>query len=576
MGQGYLKIAAQTASGALPVEGAQVVIADHSGRTLYTLTTDSSGQTESVSLCAPDRSTTMQPGGEAYSTYNVTVSKDGFVTETVIGAEVLDTIHQTQPVYLNAHFEGGGDAETIVVADNALKQESPQMQQSGPRLSPRVLNDVIIPAAITVHMGDPNDAGAKNITVRFPDYVKNVVASEIYATWPQASLEANTYAIISLALNRVYTEWYRSRRYNFDITNSTRYDQYFKEGQTIPDNISQIVDRIYNQYIRRVGYKEPLFSSYCNGTTATCSGMSQWGSVTLANSGYSAVNILKNYYGNNIEIARTDKVSGVLSSYPGYPLSQGSVSAQVSRMQTYLNRIATNFPAIGKVSEDGKYSAATAAAVREFQGIFGLPQTGVIDQATWNKISYIYVAVTKLAELDSEGQRIGVGVSPPTVVLRRGASGADVVQLQFLLNAIGTYYPSIPPIAEDGAFGANTADAVRAFQRRFGLSADGIVGPATWKKLYAVYKSLGLGTGGGGGVPPYPGTLLSRGSTGNDVRTLQTYINKLAETSPTVPKIGVDGIFGPKTEAAVTAAQKLLGLDPDGIAGPATWGAVVK
>lgn len=578
MGQGYLKVDVRTADGALPVEGAQVLITDQGGQQLYSLTTDADGQTSAVSLSAPDSATTMQPGGEAYSTYNVTVKKDGYISENIIGAEVLDGIHQTQPVIMRPIYAGSEDSETVVVPDSSLKHDPPTGQQPAPRSSgapSRVLADVIIPSRITVHMGAPTNTSAKNISVSFPDYIKNVTASEIYATWPQASLEANIYAIISLALNRIYTEWYRSQGYNFDITNDTRYDQYYKEGQTIPDNISQIVDRVYNQYIRRIGYKEPLFSSYCNGTTATCPGMSQWGSVSLANSGYSAMNILKYYYGNNIEIAQTDRVSNILTSFPGYTLSQGSMNASVAVMQTYLNRIATNFPAIPKTTPDGRFGVNTAASVREFQKISGLPQTGVIDRATWNKINFYYLSVTKLAELGSEGQRVGIGATPPTATVSQGATGGNVIQIQFLLNAIGTYYNSIPSLLEDGAYGPTTVSAVKAFQRQFGLTQDGVVGPATWRKMYDVYKSLNLG-GGDDDIPAYPGSALTVGSRGSNVDLIQSLLNALSDEYPSIPRVIRDGILGPTTQAQVKEFQRLFGLTQDGIVGPATWNAIIN
>ncbi|MDR1669012.1 MAG: peptidoglycan-binding protein [Oscillospiraceae bacterium] len=578
MGQGTLKAEVRTANGALPVEGAQVIISDKGGQQLYTLTTNADGQTDSVSLSAPDSATTMQPGGEAYAAYNVTVTKDGYIGENIVGAEVLDGIYQTQPVYLYPRYESGEESETVVVPDSSLKHDPPAGQQPKPTPSPFVpftLADVVIPSRITVHMGAPSSTSAKNISVSFPNYVKNAAASEIYATWPQASLEANIQAIISLALNRVYTEWYRTQGYNFDITNDTRYDQYYKEGQTIPDNISQIVDRIFQQYIRRTGYKEPLFSSYCDGVTAACPGMSQWGTVSLANSGYSAMNILKYYYGNNIELAQTDRISDVLTSYPGYTLSQGSMNASVAVMQSYLNRIAGNFPALPKVTPDGRYGANTAAAVREFQKLSGLPQTGVIDRAAWNKINFYYLSVTKLAELGSEGQRVGIGANPPTATISQGSAGGNVVQLQFLINAIAAYYNGIPVLLEDGAYGPATASAVKAFQKQFGLTQDGIAGPATWKKLYEVYKSLNLDSGGGD-IPVYPGAPLKTGSRGGNVDLIQSLLNALADDHPSIPRVIRDGIFGATTQAQVTAFQRLFGLTPDGVVGPATWNAIMN
>lgn len=576
MGQGILKVDVRTADNALPVEGADVTVSEVGGRRLYRLKANADGQTEPVSLPAPDSSTTMRPGGAAYATYTVAVAKDGYVTETVVGAEILDGISHTQPVFLRPVTADGNGSETVVVPDSALKQDPPTGQQPRPaRLSARTLGDVIIPQKITVHLGTPQNAYAKNISVSFPYYVKNVAASEIYATWPQPSLEANIFAIISLALNRVYTEWYRSQGYPFDITNSTKTDQYFKEGQTIPDNISQIADRIFNRYIRRIGHKEPLFSSYCDGSTVTCPGMSQWGTVNLANSGYTAMNILRYYFGNNIEIAQTDRIGGVLTSFPGGTLSQGSEGASVKVMQTYLNRIAANFPQIPQGEPDGIYGPKTAAAVRAFQRINNLPQNGVIDAATWNRINYIYLAVTKLAELGSEGQRIGIGAEPPKAVVSQGSKGANVVQVQFLLKAIGAFYNTVPQVIEDGTYGPATASAVRAFQRQFGLNADGVVGPATWRKLYSVYQSLNIKQPEDG-TPGYPGTPLKAGSKGSDVELVQTLLNAVSAEYPSIPRVIVDGVYGPTTKAQATEFQRLFGLTTDGVVGPATWNALMN
>jgi len=566
----------------MPVAGAEVTIHSPDGELLYRLITDISGQTGGVSLFAPDRATTMTPGGEAYSKYDVTVRVPGYITETIKGAEVYDGLGSTQPIDLHPVYPGGPDTDTIVVPDNALRQDLPRNtdppESAAAGADP--MPDVFIPSRITVHLGTPANTAARNISVSFPDYVKNVTASEIYATWPQASLEANIAAIISVALNRIYTEWYRSRGYNFDITNSTAYDQYYKEGQTIPNNISQIVDRVFSQYIRRIGFREPLFASFCNGTTVTCPGMSQWGSVSLANSGFSPMDILRRYYGDNVELIATNKIADVAASFPGFVLGQGSSGSSVTRMQTYLNRVATNYPAIPKSTPDGVFGPITASAVRSFQRIFNLPQTGTIDRATWNKITSIYVAVTRLAELDSEGHRIGIGVRPPTSTIRQGARGGDVVQLQFLLNAIGTFYDTIPPVLQDASFGPSTTNSVQAFQRQFGLTADGVVGPATWNRLYDIYKSLGFGAGGGGGagtgIPPYPGTPLRLGSRGSNVELIQSLLNALADKYPFIPKVAQDGVFGPLTQAQVQAFQRQFGLAPDGVVGPVTWNAIMN
>ncbi|MCL2433486.1 MAG: peptidoglycan-binding protein [Clostridia bacterium] len=577
MGRGTVRFQVHTARDALPVADAQIDVYTPDSRHLYHLQTDGSGNTDAVFLDAPDKDTTMYPGGEAYSKYNITVKRNGYIAQKINGVEILDTIDSTQPIELHPEYTGAPLEETIDIPDNALKQDYYDNGRS-PHDAPRqrVLHQVFIPQYITVHLGAPA-SNAQNVYVPFKEYIKNVAASEIYATWPVASLEANILAQISLALNRVYTEWYRVQGRNFDITNSTQFDQYYKPGQTIPNNISVIVERIFNRFIRRTGHREPLFASYCNGTTATCSGMSQWGTVSLANNGYSYLQILRRYYGNEIIIDQTNNIQGVTPSWPGYTLTPGATGSNVTRMQTYLNRISTNYPLIPKINPpNGVYGASTTAAVRVFQQVFNLPVTGNINQETWNKISFIYLAVTKLAELGSEGQRIGIGTTPPTEIIRRGSRGARVIQLQFLLNAIGMFYNTIPPVLEDAFFEANTENAVRAFQRQFGLNPDGIVGPATWRKLYEVYHGLDFGPGGTGDLPAYPGVPLRVGSYGPFVEFIQTCLNFLSTKYPGIPRVAVDGLYGTATAMQVMAFQKEFGLLPDGVIGPATWDAIMS
>ncbi len=294
---------------------------------------------------------------------------------------------------------------------------------------------------------------------------------------------------------------YRSRGYNFDITNSTAYDQAFVYGRPTYESINRIVDEIFNEYVRRQGQEAPYFTSFCNGTTTTCSGLSQWGSVTLAQRGLSPLQILRNYYPDDIEIAETDTVTGVLSSYPGTVLQSGSTGLAVETIQTYLNRIRRNYPAIPLITDDtGTFGPTTRAAVTKFQSIFNLLADGIVGKATWYKISEIYTAVTRLAELDSEGTSLGIGTVPPSSVLRQGSGGADVITLQYLLNVISEFYPSVPAIAQDGIFGNGTRQAVIAFQQLKNLTPDGIVGAATWRALYDVYPGIenNVPPGGGG------------------------------------------------------------------------------
>lgn len=285
---------------------------------------------------------------------------------------------------------------------------------------------------------------------------------------------------------------YRNRGYSFDITNSTAYDQYFIYGRPIYESISRIVDRIFNEYVRRKGQNAPYFTSFCNGTTVSCQGLSQWGTVTLANQGYSPLQILRSYYPKDIEIAQTNIITGSLSSYPGTPLKTGSSGLNVQTIQTYLNRIRRNYPAIPAITDQaGTFGASTKSAVTKFQSIFGLTPDGIVGKATWYKISSLYTAVTRLAELNSEGTALGIGTVPPDSTLRQGSSGQDVITLQYLLNVISEYYPGIPSPSQDGIFGSGTRQSVIAFQQSMGLAADGIVGSLTWKALYDAYLGIG-------------------------------------------------------------------------------------
>ena len=346
-----------------------------------------------------------------------------------------------------------------------------------------------VPQQITVHLGTPN-SNAENVTVSFTDYVKNVASSEIYPTWDESALRANILAIVSFALNRIYTEFYRSRGYNFDITNSTAYDQYFVKGRSFFDNVSRLVDELFNDYLRRPGFVEPLAAKFCNGTTVTCEGLSQWGSQNLAQQGYNSNEILRTYYGN-IEIVPNAPIQGITSSYPGTPLRRGSTGPNVVVVQTELNRISQSYPAIPKLSNvDGIFGSRTEAAVRKFQEIFNLQPDGVVGPATWYALVRIYVAVNRLAELRSQGQQYyAINWQYPNA-LRRGDTGTKVNHLQYMLSVLSAYIPEIPPIAVDGIFGPATENAVRAAQRRFGLTEDGIVGRQTWDEIYDQFAGI--------------------------------------------------------------------------------------
>ncbi len=346
-----------------------------------------------------------------------------------------------------------------------------------------------VPEYITVHLGSPS-SNAANVTVSFSDYVKNVASSEIYPTWDESALRANILAIVSYALNRVYTEFYRSRGYDFEITNNTAFDQAFVSGRSYFENISRLVDELFNDYLRRPGFVEPLAAKFCNGTTVTCQGLSQWGSQNLARQGYTFDQILRSYYGN-VEVVPNAPIRGISSSYPGSPLRVGSTGPSVVVLQVSLNRISQNYPAIPKIpTVDGIFGSQTEAAVRAYQQIFNLTADGVVGPATWYSIVRRYTAVTRLSELRSQGQQFyAINWSPPTT-LQVGSTGDKVRQLQYMLSVLSSYIPSIPPVTVDGVYGQGTRAAVLAFQRRYQLPETGTVGQATWDALYDQYSGI--------------------------------------------------------------------------------------
>ena len=349
-----------------------------------------------------------------------------------------------------------------------------------------------IPQSITVHLGPPG-ADAENMTVSFPDYVKNVASSEIYPTWEPAAIRANVLAIISFALNRVYTEYYPSRGYPFNITSSTAYDQKFIKGRSIFENISQVVDSIFNSYIRRIGFVEPLAAKFCNGTTTTCDGLSQWGSQAMAEQGADSITILRSYYGDNIEIVTNAPVMGIRYSYPGAPVRLGDRGEAVLRIQTMLNRISRDYPAIPKVQPvDGIFGEGTEQAVIKFQQIFSLTPDGIVGSATWYKLVFLYVGVLDLAELVSEGQTFYANAIPLEFsdVVAPGDTGEEVRVIQYLLSVVSEFYSNVPPVAVDGVYGPATRQAVIAVQQMAGLPQDGVVGEQTWQALYRLYAGI--------------------------------------------------------------------------------------
>ena len=346
-----------------------------------------------------------------------------------------------------------------------------------------------VPQQITVHLGSPN-SNAPNVTVSFTDYVKNVASSEIYPTWEVSALRANILAITSFALNRVYTEFYRSRGYDFDITNNTAFDQAFVNGRSYFENISRIVDELFNDYLRRPGFVEPLAAKFCNGTTVTCEGLSQWGSQNLAQQGLSDVQIVRSYYGN-VEIVNNAPIRGNTTSYPGTPLRRGSTGPYVVIIQTELNRISQNYPAIPKVlTVDGIFGSRTEASVRAFQQVFGLTADGIVGKATWYELVRLYVAVNRLAELRSQGQQFYTINWEYPNGLSVGSRGEKVRHLQYMLSVLAEYINEIPTVTIDGIYGSATENAVIAAQRWFGLPQTGVVDADTWDEIYDQFSGI--------------------------------------------------------------------------------------
>ncbi|MDD7614292.1 MAG: peptidoglycan-binding protein [Clostridiaceae bacterium] len=434
----------------------------------------------------------------------------------------------------------------------------------------------IVPEFITVHLGKPS-AAARNVRVPFSQYIKNVASSEIYPTWPESSLRANIYAEITFALNRIYTEHYRSRGYDFDITNSTQFDQYYVEGRDIFENISRVVDDIFNDYVVKQGQIQPYFTQYC---AQKCEGLSQWGTVTLANQGYTPYRILQYYYGNDIDIIRNAPIKTNTPTYPGTPLRLGSGGEDVVEIQRQLNRIAVNYPSIPKITEStGYFEQTTQTAVKQFQKIFNLVQDGIVGKDTWYKIKQIYNGIKGLSELYSEGITISEIERKYERLLKLGTRGPSVRIVQYYLQFLSFFNLKLPYVAMDGIFGQETYDAVLTFQSLYGLDVDGIVGRNTWDMIqdayvgvlnslpdeYRSYSSL-----------LYPGYIITTGASGKVVEQLQTFLKTIADNNSAVPQVTVDGYYGNQTKNAVLAIQKLQGLEQNGQVGVLTWNAIVN
>lgn len=435
-----------------------------------------------------------------------------------------------------------------------------------------------VPRQITVHLGAPN-ANAENVTLPFNEYIKNVASSEIYPTWPKEAIIANILAQISFTLNRIYTEYYRSRGYDFDITSTTQYDHAFKKNGEIFSNISQTVDEIFNNYIVRDGNIEPLFAQFCDGVRTQCGGLSQWGSVELANSGMNALEILKSYYGNNISLVNDAPVGENIPSYPGTPLSREDFGEEVYRIKIQLNRIGKNYPAIPVIPyTNAAFDAPTEEAVKAFQKIFNLTPDGIVGKSTWYKIKEIYAGVKRLNELTGEGLTITEAQRVYPNALVPGTAAEAVRTVQYYLSFLSFFFENIDFVPLTGVFDAETERAVRAFQETYGLTVDGIVGRQTWNKLTSVYNDIVsslpadyqtvLGT-------VFPGKMIVLGDTGDSVRIIQENLNNIAEYDPAIPKVNVTGVYDDATLSAVAVLQAQIGREPSGAVDPIIWSEII-
>ena len=437
----------------------------------------------------------------------------------------------------------------------------------------------VVPNNITVHLGAP-DAPARDITVPFTDYISNVAASELYPTWPTNALIANIYTIISFAMNRIYNEWYRSKGYNFDITSSPIYDQTYIENRSTYENIDNIVQDIFNNYVVKGNQVQPYFTQYCDGRVTTCNGLSQWGSVTLANQGKTPLEILQNYYGNDISIKYDAPVGDAKEGYPGYEIGLGNAGNPVLAIQRDLRRIRRNYPAIPDITNTlGIYDQETEDAVRKFQEIFGLPVTGIVDKGTWYRIKYIYTSVKKLSDLYSEGLTEEEVTFLYTDQLNYGDTGIEVEYVHYFLDALAFLDSDIPRLPTNSIYGNNTITMVNAFQQKYGLPVTGVFTYSDWIVLRNAYDRILKS------YPQeyqdyvnelYPDYFLMRGMTGNDVIRLQRFLLSICRYDKSIPGVVVNGTFDELTEKSIKKIQDDYGFDINGVVGPLLWSKLVE
>lgn len=591
MSQGYLSIETRVADGGIPIEGARVYImpsqrGSEVSDTYYSnyLITDSSGNTGFIRFDTPDPAITENINNNLvpYTVVDIYADADGFFPVRIKNVQIYGDTQSILPITLipvSGSFSG--------TQNGIITYEIPQSQlltadthsMSGPsneQTQPLIAEEIYIPEFITVHLGTPS-SNARNVTVPFTEYIKNVASSEVYPTWPEEALRANIAAITSLTLNRFFTEWYRSQGYDFDITSTTSYDQSFVEGRNIFENISRIVDETFNNYVTRDGYINPLFTTFCDGRTVSCDGLSQWGTVSLAENGNNALQILRYYYGDDVNLTSTDDIRSAEISYPGTPLKLGDSGDDVATIQKQLLRIRENYPAIPLIPTiDGIFGSSTDSAVRTFQEIFDLAVDGIVGKSTWYKISYIYSSVAKLAETVGEGVSDIFSEDIPNITISLGDTGNYVLLLQSLIDYISIFYPSVPSVSKDGIFGRNTEDSVKQFQKTFGLTETGTVTPLIWNAMYQVYLNIINSITPSLPNQGFPGTDLRRGDSGENVKLMQTYLNTISRRYNTIQPVTIDGIFGGDTENAVLEFQRAVRLNPTGVIDVSTWERIVE
>ena len=437
----------------------------------------------------------------------------------------------------------------------------------------------IVPNNITVHLGAPDEA-ARDVTVPFTDYISNVAANELYPTWPTNALIANIYTIVSFAMNRIYNEWYRSKGYNFDITSLPSYDQKFVLGRSTYSNMDDIVNDIFDNYVVKDGQVQPYFTRYCDGRVTTCDGLSQWGSVTLANQGKTPLEILKYYYGNDITIKYDAPVGDSFGVFPGSDIGLGDVGNPVLAIQRDLRRIRKNYPAIPDITNTlGIYDDETLLAVKKFQEIFNLPITGVVNKATWYKIKYVYTSVKKLSDLYSEGISLDEATFLYTDELKYGDTGIEVQYVHYFLDSLAFLDNDIPRLPTNSIYNNNTITMVKAFQEKYNLPVTGIFTYADWSVLKSAYRDI-LNS-----FPLeykeyidelYPDYFLVRGSTGIDVKRLQKFLLKICKFDKSIPGVRVNGVFDELTEKSIKKIQSENDFDVNGIVGPLLWKKIVE